>query len=118
MSHLNPLAAAVIYAHRLRAVLLAAALAGPAVNTGPHGPRASILRVGVCELLDNDVWFIQGWLFNHRNDASLLFPCPYVHDDEHRHVGYLGWTFAELRSLSETEFELAGIETVPNQGDS
>ncbi len=82
------------------------------MNTGPHGPRASILRVGVCEQLDNDVWYLTGWLFNGRNDPRIApRGCPYVHDDEDKHVGYLGWTFEDLHALSEAEFELSGLES-------
>ena len=78
---------------------------------GPHGPRASILRVGVCEPLPDGVWFLTGWRFDPRGDLSLIRPCPYLHDDDHTHIGFMGWTWDELRAISGAEMELAGLET-------
>lgn len=82
-----------------------------AVN-GPHGPRASIVKIGVCEPLGDHLWFTTGWLFNTRGDPSLFWPCPFVHDEAGAHIGYLGWLFTDLQALSAAEFELDGLESV------
>lgn len=79
-------------------------------NLTPFGPRASITRVGVAEPLPNGVWYLTGWSFDTRGDRSLVFPCPYVHDENRLHVGILGWLFSDLRALSEAEMELARLE--------
>lgn len=80
--------------------------------TGPHGPRASIIKVGVCEPVGDDHWFVSGWTFNARGDPSLFWPCPFLHDEDGTHVGYLGWLFTDLQALSAAEFELGGLESV------
>ncbi len=78
----------------------------------PFGPRASILRIGVCEPLPNDHWYITNWHFDGRGDPRLASsPCPYVHDEEGRHIGVCGWLFTELKALSDAQIELASIET-------
>lgn len=76
----------------------------------PFGPRASIIRVGVAEPLPNGVWYLTGWSFDLRGDRSLVWPCPYVQDEDGQPIGILGWLFSDLRALSEAEMELARLE--------
>jgi len=78
------------------------------MNETPFGPRASILRIGVCEKLDDEVWYMPGWQFDWRNDIRVLDRgCPFLHDEQDRHVGYLGWRWEELRDLSAAQVELS-----------
>lgn len=75
------------------------------------GPRATILKVGVCEQVDDDVWFMAGWSFDLHGDLSLVRPCPFLHDENHVHIGWLGWTFTDLRAISRAQMDLAQLET-------
>ncbi len=76
------------------------------------GPRASILTIGVCEQLPGDTLYLTGWVFNGRNDPRVVDRgCPFMHDEEMRHVGYLGWTFEELKAMSDAQMELSMLET-------
>lgn len=78
----------------------------------PFGPRASIVKVGVCEPLPDGNWMMTGWVFHGRNDPVVLDRgCPYVHDADERHVGYLGWLFTDLQALSAAQMELAMLDT-------
>jgi hypothetical protein len=76
-----------------------------------YGPRASIKRVGVCEQLPDGTWYITGFQFDPRGDRKLIWPCPFMHNDDHEHVGFLGWTWEELKAVSDAQQELAGLET-------
>jgi hypothetical protein len=75
------------------------------------GPRASILDVGVCEELPGGVWYVTGWRFETRNDPRVMDRrCPFVHDDEECHVGFLGWLWTDLKALSDAHMELAMLD--------
>lgn len=78
-----------------------------------YGPRASITRIGVCELLDDEVWYTSGWRFETRNDPRVLDRgCPYVHGEGDEHIGYLGWLFSDLKALSDAQMELDQLDAV------
>ena len=76
-----------------------------------YGPRASIKRIGVCEQLPNGDWYVTGWQMDPRGDRSLIWPCPYLHNDDHKHIGLMGWTWEELKALSDEAQALASLET-------
>ncbi len=76
------------------------------------GPRASITTIGVCEPLPDGTWYVAGWVFDPRFDPRLLDRgCPFVHNEQNHHIGYLGWTWEELRALADTRIELSMLET-------
>ncbi len=84
----------------------------PEPADGPFGPRASILRIGVCEPLPEDHWYITNWHFVGRGDPRVVgSPCPFVHNADGQHVGFLGWLFTELKALSDEAFALSSLET-------
>lgn len=76
-----------------------------------YGPRASIKRIGVCEQLSDGTWFLTGWRFDPRGDRSLVLPCPFMHNEDHEHVGFMGWTWEDLHDLSGAEIALQSLPT-------
>lgn len=77
----------------------------------PFGPRASITVIGKCEPLPDGVWYVTGWVMAGRNDPRLIQQgCPYMHDEENNHIGYLGWLFTELQEMSNAQIELSMLE--------
>ncbi len=80
--------------------------------TGPHGPRASINVIGVCEPLDDGTVYLTGWSFQTRHDPRVVERgCPFMHGEDNRHIGYLGWTWDDLKALSDAQMELSMLET-------
>lgn len=76
-----------------------------------YGPRASIKRIGVCEQLPDGEWYVTGFSFDPRGDRSLIFPCPYTHNADNEHVGFMGWTWEELQQVSAAQIELESLPT-------
>lgn len=75
------------------------------------GPRASIMGVGVCEQLNDGTWYVSGWVFNSRQDPRVLDRgCPFVHDEENCHIGYLGWLWCDLKAISDAQMELSMLD--------
>jgi hypothetical protein len=70
------------------------------------GPRASILRIGVAEPLDDERWYVTGWTMR-----CLHSPCPETvsYDDEGKPLALFGWSLEDLRAMSAAEFELADL---------
>ena len=83
------------------------------VPSSAFGPRASITKIGACDQMPDGQWRLTGWAFDGRMvGAGVESPgCVGLHDDHGRHIGVLGWTYEELRALSEAEFELSGLPT-------
>jgi hypothetical protein len=78
----------------------------------PFGPRASIAKIGMCEEMSNGDWAASGWIFDPRGEAGLLDRgCPFVHDEQERHVGYLGWRWTELKAIADAQIELSMLES-------
>lgn len=77
------------------------------------GPRASITVVGKCEPLPDGIWFLSGWVMSGRNDPRVVEKgCPYMHDAENTHIGFLGWLFTDLQAMSDAQIELSMLEAV------
>jgi hypothetical protein len=75
--------------------------------------RAPITRIGVCEPLPDDVWFVKGWVFQGTDDPAVLHRgCPYVHDAEDQHIGLFGWLFTDLADLSAAQRALSDLQAV------
>lgn len=75
------------------------------------GPRASIKRIGVCEQLPDGSWFLRGWALDWRNDPRVIQGgCPFMHNEAHEHIGYLGWRWEDLHAVSAAAVALSMVD--------
>lgn len=82
----------------------------------PFGPRATITTIGKCEPLPDGTWFFAGWTMFGRDDPRLIEKgCPYMHDAENNHIGFLGWLFTELQEMSDAQIALSMLETTESR---
>lgn len=70
--------------------------------------RAPIVRIGKCEPVGEEHWYATNWQFDGKQYEPQVPGCPmFTHDDQGVHIGLCGWTWEDLKAISDAQVELS-----------